>query len=134
MTVTWEVGPNKATKLKQLFGEILKSVTPSTSHKVAYIKAKALTAITDRHNLQRINNDLVENTKQRRNRTKAYYGEAKVLTSAEIIAVREDKEAKTAEERAAKERYWALNGKVDLARRAWRDGITRIDLDIFTFE
>jgi hypothetical protein len=45
--------------------------------------------------------------------------------------VREEKEVKDAEKRATKERYWALNGKVDLARRAWRDGIERIDLDIF---
>lgn len=33
-----EVGPNEAAKLEQLFGEILKNVTPSTSHKVTYIK------------------------------------------------------------------------------------------------
>jgi hypothetical protein len=33
--------------------------------------------------------------------------------------VREKKEVKDAEKRAAKERYWALNEKVDLARRAW---------------
>lgn len=48
--------------------------------------------------------------------------------------MREEKEAKNAEKRTAKERYWALNGKVDLARRAWRGGIARIDLGILTFE
>jgi hypothetical protein len=132
ITTTWEIGPHEASKLEQLFGEIFKGVTPSTRQKITYIKVKALTAIADRQNLQRINNDLVEkHTKQRRNRAKAHCGEAKVLTSAEIIAVREEKEVKDAEKRAAKERYWALNGKVDLARRAWRDGIGRIDLDIF---
>jgi hypothetical protein len=35
---------------------------------------------------------------------------------------------------AAKKRYWALDGKVGLARRAWRDGISKIDLYIFTSE
>jgi hypothetical protein len=86
-----------------------------------------LTGIT----FKRINNNLVEKySKQRRN----HCSEAKVLTSAEIIAVREEKEAKNAEKRTAKERYWALNGKVDLARRAWRGGIARIDLGILTFE
>ena len=35
---------------------------------------------------------------------------------------------------AAKKKYWALNGKVDLARLAWRDGISNIDLYIFTSE
>jgi hypothetical protein len=32
--------------------------------------------------------------------------------------VREEKEIKDTEKRAVKERYWALNKKVDLARRA----------------
>jgi hypothetical protein len=106
ITITWEIGPNKASKLEQLFGEIFKGVTPLTRQKITYIKVKALTAITDRQNLQRINNDLVKkHTKQRRNRAKAHCGEVKVLTSAEIITVREKKKIINAEKRAAKERY-----------------------------
>jgi len=58
----------------------------------------------------------------------------KHLTSVEIIKVRNKKVVEKAERIAAKERYWAFSEKVALAKAAWRDRVTRVAFDIFTFE
>ena len=80
--------------------------------------------------LQRTNEKLIAKQAQKRQKaSRKGYGQAKMLTVDEKVAMRKEKQDKQKALTKKKERYHVLNGKMKFAKAVWKE--FRMEKDVF---
>ena len=117
-----QVQPNLAQKVNKFVADLIEGATLISRSKIKFVQREALTAIADRSTLQLLNNGLVEKQqKSHRNRTKATFGDARVLTVKEAHKKQKERANRERDKALATERYYALRGKVGFAKIVWKE-------------
>jgi hypothetical protein len=98
--------------------------------KLRFIRDTALTALADKNILHHMNEGLVKKSKEgRQNKTKKHFGTARILTVADALRKKEEREAKEQQVMDEKERRAALRGLVGFAKMVWKE--FRMGNDVF---
>ena len=102
--------------------DLLEVCSTSAKRKVTNLSNIALTAISEKYTFQLINQQLIQKQKKgRQERTRKHFGQARVLTVAEALKLKEERQAKEKQAMDEKERKAALRGLVAFTKVVWKE-------------
>jgi hypothetical protein len=111
-----------ASKINDVVDDLFQVCSSPLKKKVTEIKNEYLTMQADLIAVTALNQELVNKARQRRKQnSKKYCGEARVLTVEEVRNKIQEREQQDAEEQRAKARRAALRGVVGFAKLVWKE-------------
>lgn len=124
--------PDLAQEIDAVVSRLVQVCSSPYKADVQFLKRTALTAIADRDSFSYLNQQLVDKSKESRQRkTKKHFGAARVLTVEDALERKANREAQEQKKLDEKERKAALRGVVTFAKKVWSEGF-RMNPDIFT--